>query len=215
MNSTITLDEAKRITSDYAAYARDASGLGNVVGALLVFASAAVPNSALAHWWIRILLGTTPFIWVLIKEQLRSRYYQQFGQIEPKSGVGERVYVILALSFSTFLSLISIVVLLLDAFISQASKATPSLVLSVLILIGIPFLAYRFMRGKYELITGVFLISQSVSMLNADTAFVFLRSLLGMPAIFVGIVMLFAGIDQHRRFLKLKTAMVARGGEQS
>ena len=210
MESTIPLDHAKRFTADYASYARDASGLGNVVGALLVCMCAAVPNSALAHWWLRILLGTTPFWWVLSKEQLRLRFYQQFGHVKPKTSVGERIYLALALSFAILTSGVSIAVLLLNAFTATPTHVTMSLVLSTVILIAIPFLVFRFMRGKYELITGLFLVFQSVSMLNADTTSVFLRSWLRFPALLVAIVMLFAGIDQHRRFLTLKKAIVPR-----
>ncbi len=215
MESAITLDQAKKITTYYASYAREASGLGNVVGALFVFACAAVPNSALSHWWICVLLGTTPFWWVLVKEQLRTRYYQQFGQVEPKTGVGERIYEILTLTFTVFISVLSLVVLFLNAFTLHATGMTPALVLSVPILVAIPFLVFRFMRGKYEFITGLFLVSQAVSMLNTETGLVFLRSLLKFPAVVVAVVMLFAGIDQHRRFLKLKRDMAAHGRMQA
>jgi len=208
METTVTLDQAKRITTEYASYARDASGLGNVVGALLVFMCAAVPSPALAHWWTRVLLGTTPFWWVLIKEELRSRIYQQFGRVEPKTSVGERIYLTLALSFAILISAGSIAVLFLNAFTAKATHVTLSLGLSTVILIAIPFLVFRFMRGKYELITGLFLVFQSVLMLNADASLVFLRSWLRFPALLVAIVMLFVGIDQHRQFLKLKKAIV-------
>ncbi|HEU5401512.1 MAG TPA: hypothetical protein VFU86_09155 [Terriglobales bacterium] len=160
MESTITLEHAKKITSDYASYARDASGLGNVVGALLVFLCASVPNSAVSHWWMRLLLGTMSFWWVLIKEQLRSRFYQQFGHVEPKSSIGERIYITLALCFAVTLSAVSIAVLLLNGFTAKTTHATLSLTLSTVILIALPFLVFRFMRGKYELITGLFLVFQ-------------------------------------------------------
>jgi hypothetical protein len=215
VNSTITLGKAKQVTSEYASYARDASGLGNVVGALLVFMCAAVPGSALAHWWLRILLATTPFWWVVVKEQLRCRYYQQLGSVKPKTSIGERVYVIVGLSFAVILSAVSIAVLLLNVFTEHATHVTLLLVLSVLILAAIPFLVVRFMRGKYELITGLFLVFQSVAMLNTDSASVFLRGWLKLPALLVAIVMLFAGIDQHRQFLKLKKVLVPNGAKQS
>jgi hypothetical protein len=44
---------------------------------------------------------------------------------------------------------------------------------------------------------------------------VFLRSWLKLPALLVAIVMLFAGIDQHRQFLKLKKVLVPNGAKQS
>lgn len=214
MESAVSLSEAKQTATQYAAYARDASGLGNVAGAVLVLLTASLPRTAFLHWWTRTLVATTPFWWVLIKEQLRSRYYQQFGYVQPRTNVGERVYSLVMVAFAIFASVVAAGVLITSAA-QNSSPVTFSLILSLLVLLTVPFLTWRYMRGKYELIPGLFLVFQSASVMSTSSSSMLLGSFFQLPAVLVAVVMFFAGIDQHRRFLKFKRMLAARGDQQS
>jgi hypothetical protein len=209
VHTSLSLDDAKKITGEYAVFAREASGLGNVVGAFLIFLSAAVAHTFPLHPWKRVMLGTFPLLWVVAKEVLRSCYYQQFGRVEPVNGTAQRVYAMVLLLFSVSSSVLSGILL-----IHTATGAKLSLVVSLLILAATPFVVHRYMRGKYEFITGLFLMIQSAAMMSSS-AITLLGALLKAPAVLVAFVMMFAGIEQHRRFLKLEQKLTECAKEQA
>lgn len=211
MEATLPLKEMHQVTRKYAAYSREASGLGNVVGAVFVFISVSFPHKVPLTWEERILLAIFPGLWILAKELLRSRYYQQFGRVAPLSGIGTRIYEALMLLFSIGVSVFCTVL------VSMLVNPRPTKLLwtvSLCTFAAIPWVAYRYMRGKYEFITGLYLLYRSAAALGAVVAS-FPAGVLRWPAAIVAFIMLFAGIEQHRAFLKLRKKLTASGEQKA
>jgi hypothetical protein len=207
--SALPLREVNRRTRIYAAYSREASGLGNVLGAVLVFVSLAYSSRMPLPWWQRLVFAAVPFLWIAGKELLRSRYYQQFGEVTALSRLGGRAWALLIILFSAVVSLLGVLV----SFTRQSSPSVPLLVVSLLASAAVPFVVHRYLRGKYEFIPGLYLIMNSLLMLGLDTAAVPVH-LLKIPAAMVAFVMLFAGAEQHRKFLRLRQTMMSAPKEE-
>lgn len=188
------------LTRRYARYSRTAGGLGSVLGGALVLATylvgALVSPSGLLS---RLALAATPILWIVAKEVLRSRYYQQLGRVTEPRTTSERRW---HLAFTLFTAAVSLAIL---GVILWTSRSVPRRLLEPAVLgylayiAAMPLLVWRFMPTPLEFIAGVFLVAQ------AALALVGVHYQLGdqLQAPIAALVLIVLGLRQHREFLAL------------
>ena len=77
-----------------------------------------------------------------------------------------------------------------------------------------PLLAWRYLRAPYEFVTGIFLLVLSAFLLSSNLQIAArFAGALGVVAVIVAIVMIFAGCAEHAKFLKLRRNMQVLKGQ--
>lgn len=147
------------LTRRYSRYARTAAGLGNVLGgALLVLVYAAAATLA-PTLWLRLLAAASPLVWIAVKQALRSRYYQRFGQVTERLAPWERWF---HLGLTAFTGLTAAAIF---GFVISRVVAGTDLSISIVAYLGyviaMPFLVWFFMRSVIEFLVGVPLLAQA------------------------------------------------------
>jgi hypothetical protein len=198
----------QKLTHEYAKFSRDAVGLGHVFGGVLVFLLVFLLRRDSLSLWEGILLGTTPFIWIVTKEWLHRSYYQFSGRVtQPARRWHDLILGILAGLFAAATIAIFLVYRLAQPFSWKAGLNTT---VCIAILLAMPFLAWRYLRAPYEFVTGVFLLALSAFLLSGNlqiaTRF---AGALGIVAGIVALVMILAGYAEHMKFLKLRRKIQA------
>jgi hypothetical protein len=212
--SSITeLPALQKMTHEYAKFSRDAVGLGHVFGGALVLLLVFLLRHDSLRLWEGILLGATPYIWIVTKEWLRRNYYQFSGRVtQPVRRWHDLILGLLAGLFAALLVAILLAYKLTRLFHGGPVPLGPvhNTALCIAILLAMPFVAWRYLRAPYEFVTGVYLLALSAFLLsgNLRIATIFGVSL-GYVAGIVALVMMVAGYAEHMRFLKLRRKMRA------
>lgn len=229
------LDEVTKLTRDYAAYSRDAAGLGDVLGGLLFFLT--------ASFWVdyrflptRILVILTPLLWIAAKEWLQRRYYQAEGRVEQAVTVGNRIVFWVFTVFSVLLS-VTVALFLATSVTGNAPEAYVRAGVALLILLAIPAVIGRYLRGHSEYFVGMCLMlhaARAVYGLRIFTrpgmevpgpevlgpgsirAAAFVGGLLGTVetlAALCAFVLILEGLRQHFAFRKLRVQLASLRGQ--
>ncbi|HEV2196656.1 MAG TPA: hypothetical protein VGR55_13815 [Candidatus Acidoferrum sp.] len=201
----------QKLTREYAKFSRDFAGLGHVLGGSLVFLLVYLLRRDSLSTWLGFLLGTTPLLWIIFKEWLHKSYYQFSGRVtQPARRWHDWAVGILSGLFAA-----AIVATLLAYRLNEhwTWKLGLNTVVCVVLLVGMPVIAWRYLRAPYEFVTGNFLLALSTFLLsgNPQIATRFARAL-GFVAVVVALVMVLAGYAEHMKFLKLRRNMKALKG---
>jgi len=194
------LQRRRTLTAAYSRYSRNAGGLGSVIGGglcLIAFLlNAWVPLGPVA----RLVLASTPIVWILAKELLRGRLYQQFGVVEEAWTARSRQ---LHLLLNGFVAVIAagIVGFVIVGFVLRRGPFPPSLpaIGYLAFMIAMPFLSFRYFHGTEEFTVGIFLICQAAIVLGGghyDSFFLAIAVAFSIPAIMVG-------LHQHHQFRRI------------
>ena len=192
------LDEIERrraLTTAYSRYSRNAAGLSSVIGGGLCLVAFMLNALVPLPLYARLLLASTPLIWILAKEFLRHRFYQQFGVVEEVWTAGEqRAH----LGRNGFVAAVS--VLVVGAVLWRSHFAPPLPMVGYLVfVIAMPFLSWHYLRSKEEFKVGIFLICQAAVVLGGGHyGYVFLAI-----AVVFSITAIVVGLHQHRDFRRI------------
>jgi hypothetical protein len=202
------LTAVQKLTHEYAKFSRDAVGLGHVFGGVLVFLLVSLVGRDSLSPWEGVLLGITPFIWIITKEWLHRSYYQFSGRVtQPAKRWHDLILGILAGLIAALTVAILLAHRLAQAFSWNLALKTT---VCVAILLAMPYLAWRYLRAPYEFVTGVFLLALSAFLLSGDLRIAArVAGTLGIVAEIVALVMILAGFAEHMKFLKLRRKMRA------
>ncbi len=210
-------NELEALTRAYARYSRSAGGLGSVLGGTLCLASyfsgALLPLSPI----VRAVLIVLPFAWLGAKLWLTRHYYQRFGRVEEQEKRHERLTYWFCVAVSVLVVLGITVVSLIGVF-RHPGEAPAGLAAYLAMVWLLPLAAWRWMRSAMDFIIGVFLICQAALACvgqaypmiglthEAETTKL---SLIAVMFPLVGIVMIAAGIGEHRRFQSIRARLEA------
>ena len=194
------VDELRDLTRQYARFHRNAAGLGNVIGGALALGSYLAGALLTLAPWHRVVFALVPLAWILAKEGLRRRFYQRYGQVRPLPDPTEQRWH----WFRTgFVALTSLGVVGFVAWrvltVGIPGPALP-VVTYVLFVAAMPLLVWHTMRTVEEFVVGVFLVCQA-AVVSAGGHYAFGVATAWVPLVAIGAVL--AGIDQHRRFVRL------------
>src|SRR5690606_8654748 len=155
----------------------------------------------------RVGLATTPLVWIVVKELLRSRYYQRFGRVEEVRPVFDRR---LHLGLTLFTALVSVgivVTVLVRQWPLQWDVGTVGYLAYVA---AMPLLVWLFMRTPLEFIVGVFLVAQAALVLAGGSYRLWEQP----PAPSGGVALLVGGGSERREFWRLELELKGlRGGQ--
>jgi len=241
--TTEQLDEVAKLTRDYASYSRDAAGLGGVIGGLLYFVTRFLRPFYYTHtpFWTPAAMAfivVAPLLWIAAKEWLRRSYYQIEGEVQPRENVVDRI------GFWTFTAVSALVsVGLAYWMIVNANVATnvlghrpglgfevgpPGYVrasVAVLVVLALPLVTGRFLRGRYEYFVGACMMFHSAraiyggQMYNQPPDFLLVGSfaskfylvaaigLFEIGGLLCAVILLVEGWKQHQRFQKIRQRM--------
>ena len=210
-------DELEALTRAYARYSRSAGGLGSVLGGALClvsyFGGALLPPDPA----VRTVLIAMPFLWLGAKLWLTRNYYQRFGRVEEQEKPTERLTYRFCVGVSLLVALGITVVSLIGVY--RHPDQAPHGLAGYLILIWLlPLAAWRWMRSAMDFIVGVFLICQAAlacvgqayPMIGlANGAEATKLSLIAVMFPLVALVMIVAGVAEHRRFQAIRSRLEA------
>ncbi|MGB7159067.1 MAG: hypothetical protein WBD40_13445 [Tepidisphaeraceae bacterium] len=199
-----SLDALEAVTRDLSRFAGSAAGLGSVLGGafclVAYLAHGAFPSLPVPA---RFVFATFPFLWIVAKEILRRRYYQQFGlAIPPASWLNRLAYVFCFVVTCVACAKITIKVIALVPTWNPPAVEYVIILLPAMgylaIVMLLPFCVLCF-RSVGEYIVGVFLLCQAaVGLVGVQYRFTDTYN----ASVPVMCVMLIAvGTYQHRRFL--------------
>jgi len=205
-------DELQALTRDYARYSRSAGGLGSVLGGVLClisyFCGALLPLDPA----VRAALIAMPFVWLGAKLWLTRNYYQRFGRVEEQEKPNERLTHWFGVAVSLLVAL-GITVVDLIGVLRHPDEAPAGLAGYLILIWLLPLAAWRWMRSAMDFIVGVFLICQAYPMIGlAHGAEAAKLSLIAVMFPLVAVVMIGAGITQHRRFHVIRARLEALQG---
>lgn len=197
-SDTGDMQRLSELTRRYARFSVTAGGLGSVLGGVLVlityFVGALVPELSTAA---RLALASAPFLWIAVKELLRSRYYQRLGRVvETRSRSDRRWH----LGFTLFSLVVSLTII---GFVLQSYEPSNLRTFETLgylaCVAAMPLLVWFFMRTTMEFVVGVFLVAQAAMMLGGGSYQ--LGQQLQAPV--VALALIAVGVRQHFEFLDL------------
>lgn len=198
-------DELAGLTQRYARYARSASGLGGVLGGLLVlvsyFAGALIEPLGIAA---RLALAAAPLLWIVGKELLRSSYYQRLGEATQRWSRADRNWHIGFTLFTALVSVVILVVVLGETLASPGATLTAGTLGYLAYIAAMPVLVWFFMRTPLEFIAGVFLVAQAALMLGGGN-----YQLGQQPqAPIAAVVLIVVGIRQHLDYRDVRRRLI-------
>ncbi|MDN5865471.1 MAG: hypothetical protein L0I62_09725 [Gammaproteobacteria bacterium] len=209
------LDEYETLTRAYSRYSRSAGGLGSVIGGVLTlvsyFLGALLPLTPA----LSIGLIAIPFVWLLAKGGLVRRYYQRFGRVEERLSKAQRRSRRFNLAVSTLIAL-AIVGVVLSREWPQLWSLSPRDIAYLVLVLMIPIAVWRWLRSPLDFIVGVFLFCQA-AVVSVGLSYPLIGTTQGYEATMMSlvalifpvaaVVMIRAGIIEHRRFLRLRARL--------
>ena len=204
-------------------------GLGHVLGGGLLFLSVYLLHHIQVGMFGRLLLGAAPFAWIYGKEWLREHYYQFSGRVMQRMRVWESPLQALLTGVIAFISLISIGFVIYNLLHSFSWWFLPGTLVYVALLLGMPFIVWRYLRAPYEFVVGVALFALSAVLLSGGrltspllfpwgcpvllypsgaSGAMIVREFMAMAEV-VALVMVLVGFVEHIEFLKLRRKMSA------
>lgn len=201
-------DELSELTRRYARFSRSAAGLGSVVGGVLALVAYFTGALAPLAPWSRLLLATTPLLWIGAKELLRHRYYQRFGRVVERPDPSHHRWHVALTIFIAVLS-VGIVVVVVGGLIMGGWRTEPfSQWLGYLaFVVAMPFLVWRYMRTMVEFVVGVFLVAQAAVVLGGGNYE--LGQQLQAPVF--AVVLIVFGVREHLEFRALARRLEGAG----
>lgn len=204
--------QLQALNQQYIHLARNAAGVGPVVGGGLFLVAYFAGGSATLELWSRFLLASTPFLYVFAREVLRSYYYQYRYQRASRSHRSWQWILHTVLTAITALASLGIIAsVVLTEILAQGegylfSQASPWPVIGyVVFLLAIPVLVWFYLWTVEDYILGFLLIMQASVVLNGRT-----YPLNAWPlALVTAILMIALGLLEHRRYRLLKRQLQA------
>jgi hypothetical protein len=230
------LSELRDLTREYGRFSKSAVGLGNVLGGGLLLLPVYLFYHIQLGMFGRLLLGVAPFAWVCGKEWLREHYYQFGGRVLERRRVWENPIQALLTGGTAFISLISISFVIYNLLHRFSWWVVPGTLVYVALLLGMPFIVWRYLRAPYEFVVGVALFTLSAVLLSGSPLTLPLLFPWGCPVPprmdisclypsgasgativrdfmvlteVVALVMVLVGFVEHIEFLKLRREMRA------
>jgi hypothetical protein len=213
------LSELEKLTRAYGKFSYDAVGLGHVLGGGLTFLSAyLLAPSRHIHLGVfsRLMLGAGPYAWIFGKEWLREHYYQFSGRVQQPRRWGEGVLLAM-LTGATALGVLTATGFVIHRLMQGFTWGLALTSLAyVTLLLPMPFMVWRYLRAPYEFVVGVSLLTLSAIYLSGTPfalgwrmAIAYMGVLFALP---VALVMVWVGLVEHMKFLKLRRKMRALKG---
>lgn len=189
------------LTRRYARYARSASGLGGVLGGVLVlvtyFAGALITPLGTEA---RLALASAPVVWIVAKELLRGRYYQQLGKATQAWDREDRNWHLGFTLFTLLVSLVILAVALPATLAGPAAGLAPGNLAYLGYVAVMPLLVWFFMRTPLEFIAGVFLVAQAALMVSGSS-----YGLGQQPqAPIAAVALILVGLRQHQEYREVR-----------
>jgi hypothetical protein len=204
------LAEVERLAEEYASYSLSKGGLANVLGGIAGIVIYLFNGLLGRGIWTTVLTIALTLSWLAGKELLRTFLYRPFGEAREKWSQGQRRGQVWVARF-----FLLITVLFWFAFWDGYFRGTVSLirlVLGLAVATSMPWVAWRYLHNMDEIMVGTFLL--------ICCSLVSVGSLLGagldawMVAAWMPIyalMLLWRGVDEHRRFLRLARQLQAQG----
>ena len=204
----VSNDELSELTRRYARFSRSAAGLGSVLGGVLALVAYFTGALAPLAPWSRLLLASTPLVWIGAKEALRHRYYQRFGRVVERPDRSEyRWHVVLTI----FIAVVSagVTVVMVGGMVMSGWTALPLArwLGYMAFVVALPFLVWRYMRTMAEFVVGVFLVAQAALVLGGGNYE--LGQQIQAPVF--AVVLIVFGIREHLEFRVLTRRLGGAG----
>lgn len=185
------LTEMEGVTREYARFSHSAGGLGSVLGGLLCLASYVAGGVAGASGPVRVALVAAPLAWIVCKELIRRRYYQNLGRVQEMETRRERNG---RVARTAFVALVSIAV---AGFVLTQEERGAETTGYLAVVAAMPVVAWLWLRTPLEFVTGIFLMCQAALAFTGST-----YPLVGVAIVFpfAAVALIVAGARDHRRF---------------
>jgi len=192
-------EQIQSITRGYARFSRNAAGLGNVLGGLLVlagFLAPAIPGFSTPG---RTAVAMFPLVWLVCRELLRRHYYQRFGKVtEPQTDKAKRGRILMV----AFLSLISVGIIVAVVMAALRGKQLDLRMVPYLLFVAaVPVAYWFFMWSSEDTCNGIMLLCLA-AVLSAGGSYL-KWEFVWIP--FLGLVSVAVGLKQHMQFRELET----------
>ena len=193
--------EAQQLTQEYASYWQSRNGLGNVLGGvvgLVIYIANGVLGPGLLT--AALTVGLT-LLWLLGKELIRRWLYQPFGEVREIWAPSARRWHIAIVGLLAFLVLGMLIWGLIGGKFDD-----PRTWVAFLIYLATPAIAWRYLRTINEFLIGVpLLIACAYNTMGGALTF------WDQPQVLLyALIMIAAGIAEHRQFQMLAAKLQAR-----
>ncbi|WP_338257233.1 hypothetical protein [Dictyobacter halimunensis] len=194
-------EEVQRLTQEYASYSQSRNGLGNVLGGVVGLIIVLLNGLVGPGFWTAVLTIGLTFGWLVGKEIIRHRVYLSLGMARELWSPRERKYHTWSV---LFVALISIGVCVVFILLGGPTKPQGWLYLFFVALM--PWISWRYLRTSNEFVVGVFLLC-ACAVTSAGGSY----GLLGWWWVgLVALLMVYAGIVEHRRYGRLVAQLQAQ-----
>ena len=198
--------QLESLTRDYARYSRSAGGLAAVLGGVLCLIAYLLGGLVTLTPSLRIGLVLIPFCWLFAKQLLVRHYYQRFGRVE------ERLTRTEAWSHrgcTAFTALVCLAIVIGVASMVEPigdKPLTAGIIGYLLVVMALPYIVWRWLRGTYDFIIGTFLFCQAAVVMSGGN-----YPLLSVGLMFavVALMMIWVGVRDHRHFLRIAAQLSA------
>ena len=197
------------LTRQYARYARNAAGLGNILGGVLTMAMYIVGLTLPLTAAGRVGLALVPLVWIAAKEMLRRAYYQRHGRVTEVPSAEERRWHVILTGITALISLFILGSFFLGGRAGPAEASPWQQAGYLAFVLALPVLVWFFMRTTEEYLVGVLLVCQAAVLLaGGNYPLSWQNAYFPLFAAFAVV----AGFRQHRAYLKLERQLRNLGG---
>ncbi len=204
------LTEVQRMAEEYASYSVSKGGLANVLGGIAGIVIYLLNGLLGRGIWTTVLTIALTLSWLGGKELFRTLLYRPFGEAREMWSEGQRRGQVWIARFFILVAVLFWFMFWDGYFLGKVSLI--QLVLGLVVATSIPWIAWRYLHNKDEMMVGTFLLM--------SCALVSVGSLLGegpeawMVAAWMplyALMLLWRGVDEHRRFRRLARQLHAQG----
>lgn len=197
------------LTRQYARYARNAAGLGNILGGVLAMAMYIVGLMLPLTVAGRVGLALVPLVWIVVKETLRRTYYQRHGHVSEVLNAEERRSHVINTGITALISLFILGGFFVAKGVGLAEASAWQQGGYLVFVLALPVLVWFFMRTTEEYLVGVLLVCQAAVLLaGGNYPLSWQYAYFPLFAAFAVVV----GFQQHRAYLKLERQLRDLGG---
>lgn len=198
--------QLEALTRDYARYSRSAGGLAAVLGGVLCLIAYLLGGLVTLTPALRFGLVLIPFFWLLAKELMVRHYYQRFGRVEERLTRSEQWS---HRGYTAFTGLVCLAIVIGIASVVEPigdKPLTAGIIGYLLVVIALPYIVWRWLRGTYDYAIGTFLFCQA-AVVMAGGNYPLLS--VGLIFAFVAVMMIWVGVRDHRHFLRIAAQLGA------
>lgn len=196
------LAEVQQLAEEYASYSVSKSGLANVLGGIAGIVIYLLNGLLGRSIWTTVLTIVLTLSWLLGKEFFRTFLYRPFGKAQEKRSEGQRRGQIWIVRFFMLLTLLLWFMFWDGNFLGKVQVTR--LVLGLAVATSMPWVAWRYLHNQDEVMVGTFLLMccslVSVGSLLGEGLDAWLGAA-WMPI--YSLMLLWRGVDEHRRFRRL------------